>query len=198
MKRLSLIDSIKNWNRKLRWNRQYKNGKWNYLFNQDENPRYAKIIELITHYTDHPKLLDLGAGEGVLRYKLNEKSVKLQHYCGIDFSEVSIQKAKAFQFENSDFFVEDLHYYEANQVYDVIVLNEAFYYINQKLKNEVLDRIISAIAKDGLLIVSMFKEGGGCWTFFNHPFLKEVEFTTIESSKAERYWKVGAYKKTSE
>lgn len=198
MKRLSLIDSIKNWNRKLRWNRQYKNGKWNYLFNQDENPRYAKIIELITHYTDQPKLLDLGAGEGVLRYKLNEKGVKLQHYCGIDFSVVSIQKAKAFQFENSNFFVEDLHYYEANQVYDVIVLNEAFYYINQKLKNEVLDRIISAIAKDGLLIVSMFKEGGGCWTFFNHPSLKEVEFTTIESSKAERYWKVGAYKKTSE
>lgn len=198
MKKLSLIDSIKNWNRKLRWNRQYKKGKWNYLFNQDENPRYAKIIELITYYTDHPKLLDLGAGEGVLRHKLNYKGVKLQHYCGIDFSEVSIQKAKAFQFEKSDFFVEDLHYYKANQVYDIVVLNEAFYYINQKLKNEVLERIISFIANDGLLIVSMFKEGTGCWTFFNHPSLKEVEFTTIQSSKAGRYWKVGAYQKISE
>lgn len=198
MRKLNLIDSIKNWNRKLRWNRQYKSGKWDYLFEQDEQPRYARIIELIKQYSDRPKLLDLGAGEGVLKFKLNEFNIQLDYYCGVDFSEVSIRKAKAFKFENTEFKVADLHYFSPSNIYDVVVLNEAFYYINQKLKHDVLDRILSGLKKDGVLVVSMFKEGGGCWTFFDHNKLKPLEFITINSSQTDRYWKIGVFRKISE
>lgn len=197
MKRLNLIDSIKNWNRKLRWNRQYKSGKWTYLFDQGEAPRYAKIVELIKQHKKRPALLDLGAGEGVLRHKLKDNEVTLRHYYGVDFSETSIRKANALKFENSEFVVEDLHYFIPKEIYDIVVLNEAFYYINNKLKQEVLDRILSALTKDGLLIVSIFKEGGGCWPFFDHNELEKLEFSTIESPKTDRYWKIGVFRKTS-
>lgn len=196
MKKLSLIESFKNWKRKLRWNNQYKNGKWDYLFGQDEDPRYAKIIELLERFCVNPKLLDLGAGEGVLRFKLEENNNTFEHYCGIDFSEVSIQKARKFQFANSEFIVADLYYYTPNDLYDGIVLNEAFYYINDRLKEDVLNRILSGLVINGILIVSMFKEGGGCWPYFEkNRQLKNIELTTVYSTKKSRYWKIGVYQK---
>ena len=43
MNKLSFIDQFHIWRRKLRWNRQYKKGRWDYLKNDVEAPRYAKI-----------------------------------------------------------------------------------------------------------------------------------------------------------
>ena len=127
MKKLTFIESLKNWKRKLRWDRQYKSEKWNYLFENEEEPRYNGIINAISKYIENPKLLDLGAGEGVLRFKLKEQNSLLKYYCGVDFSQVSIKKAKKFNFDNSKFVVADLHYYTPDQNYDAIIFNEAFY-----------------------------------------------------------------------
>lgn len=195
MKKLTFLESLKNWKRKLRWDRQYKSGKWNYLFENEEEPRYNGIINAITKYTENPKLLDLGAGEGVLRFKLKEQKSSLKYYCGVDFSKVSIKKAKKFNFDNSKFVVADLHYYTPEENYDAIIFNEAFYYINHKLKSDVLERVLSKLNTNGILIVSIFKEGEGCWEFFNHVDLKPLEFKKIESSKENRYWKLGVYRK---
>ena len=90
-----------------------------------------------------------------------------------------------------------MHYYTPDQNYDIIVFNEAFYYINHKLKSEVLERILSKLNDNGILIVSIFKEGEGCWAFFNHERLEKLEFYNIESSKENRYWKLGVYRKKS-
>ena len=195
MKKLTFLESLKNWKRKIRWDRQYKSGKWDYLFENEEEPRYNGIINAITKYTDNPKLLDLGAGEGVLRFKLREQNSTLKYYYGVDFSQVSIKKAKKFNFDNSKFVVADLHYYTPEENYDAIIFNEVFYYINQKLKSDVLERILSKLNTNGILIVSIFKEGEGCWEFFNHVNLKLLEFHRIESSKENRYWKLGVYRK---
>lgn len=148
MKKLTFLDSLKNWKRKLRWDRQYKSGKWNYLFENEEEPRYNGIINAITKYTENPKLL-----------------------------------------------VADLHYYTPEENYDAIIFNEAFYYINHKLKSDVLERVLSKLNTNGILIVSIFKEGEGCWEFFNQDNLKLLEFKKIESSKENRYWKLGVYRK---
>lgn len=197
MKKLSFLEHLKNWKRKLRWDRQYKSGRWDYLFDKEEEPRYTGIISAIYRYTKNPKILDLGAGEGVLRFKLKTTKAVVEYYCGVDFSKVSIRKAKKFNFEKSKFIVADLHYYTPDQNYDIIVFNEAFYYINHKLKSEVLERILSKLNDNGILIVSIFKEGEGCWAFFNHERLEKLEFYNIESSKENRYWKLGVYRKKS-
>ena len=50
MKKLSLKDRFHHWRRKMRWNRQYKKGKWDYLNNDREHLRYQQIlIQKITH-----------------------------------------------------------------------------------------------------------------------------------------------------
>lgn len=93
MKKLSFLDRFNIWRRKLRWNRQYRNGKWNYLKNDIEAPRYDRILNYIDAFANkQPSILDLGSGEGVLKLKLAEHDIG--YFCGIDFSEVSIKKAK--------------------------------------------------------------------------------------------------------
>ena len=51
MSKLSYLDQFHIWRRKLRWNRQYKKGRWDYLRNDVEAPRYAKILEFIKQHS---------------------------------------------------------------------------------------------------------------------------------------------------
>jgi|TARA_Y100000385_G_scaffold289973_1_gene361244 SAM-dependent methyltransferase len=194
MNKLSFIDRFNIWRRKMRWNRQYKKGKWDYLKNNEEGPRYDKIIEYIESFADSkPSVLDLGSGEGILKLKLSEHDIG--YFCGIDFSEVSVKKAREHQYSNSEFFVADLHYYRPSQEFDVIVFNEAFYYIHNNIKAKALERVISKLKPNGLLINSIFREGSGCWEYFNIANLEQIEFAKVNSKKGETYWHLGAYRK---
>ena len=194
MNKLSYLDKFHIWRRKLRWNRQYKNGRWDYLKNDAEAPRYAKIIEFIKqHSLKEPSILDLGSGEGVLRMRLDNEDIG--YFLGVDFSKFSIQTANKYKFKNAVFQVADLHYYKPPQEFDVIVFNEAFYYINQTVKAKVLNRVLDKLKKDGILITSIYKEGSGCWKYFDIPELEQLEFSKVSSEKGTAYWKIGVYRK---
>ena len=194
MKTLSLIDQFHIWRRKIRWNRQYKKGRWEYLKNDIEASRYAKVVEAIKQYsTTQPSVLDLGCGEGILRMRLENESIG--YFLGVDFSKVSIKNATNYNFKNSDFQVADLHYYKPPQEFDVIVFNEAFYYINEVVKAKVLNRILGTLKKGGILITSIYKEGIGCWEYFDIPELEQLDFSTVKTKKEGTYWKVGIYRK---
>lgn len=194
MKTLSFIDQFHIWRRKIRWNRQYKKGRWEYLKNDVEAPRYSKIVGAIKqHAKTQPTVLDLGCGEGVLRMRLENESIG--YFLGIDFSKVSIKNATKYNFKNSDFQVADLHYYKPPQEFDVIVFNEAFYYINDAVRAKVLNRVLGTLKKGGLLITSIFKEGSGCWQYFDIPELEQLDFSKVVSKKGTAYWKLGVYKK---
>jgi len=146
MNKLSYLDKFHIWRRKLRWNRQYKKGRWDYLRNDVEAPRYAKILEFIKqHSKKQPSILDLGSGEGVLRMRLDNEDVG--YFLGIDFSKFSIETANKYKFKNANFQVADLHYYKPPQEFDVIVFNEAFYYINDAVRAKVLNRILGKLKK---------------------------------------------------
>ena len=194
MNKLSLLDQFHIWRRKIRWNRQYKKGRWEYLKNNVEAPRYAKILESIKQdATAQPSVLDLGCGEGVLRLRLENETIG--YFLGVDFSKVSIKTATKYNFKNSDFQVSDLHYYKPPQEFDVIVFNEAFYYINDNVRAKVLNRILGKLKHGGILINSIYKEGVGCWEYFDIPELEQLDFSKVTSKKESTYWKVGVYKK---
>ena len=62
MNTLNFIDRFHIWRKKIKWNRQYRNGKWDYLKTEKEAPRYAKISEIIKTYSkEKPHVLDLVA-----------------------------------------------------------------------------------------------------------------------------------------
>lgn len=194
MNKLSFLDQFHIWRRKIRWNRQYKKGRWDYLKNDIEAPRYAKILDSIKQYAaEQPSVLDLGSGEGVLRMRLANETIG--YFLGVDFSKVSIKNAKKHNFKNTDFLVADLHYYKPPQEFDVIVFNEAFYYINDTVREKVLGRVLGKLKKNGILITSIFKEGSGCWEYFDIPKLEQLDFSKVISKSGTAYWKIGVYKK---
>ncbi|RKE92357.1 class I SAM-dependent methyltransferase [Ichthyenterobacterium magnum] len=191
---MNIIDKFHNWRRKLRWNKQYKSGRWDNLKSHTEAVRYKQIISFIKTYGKaNPSIMDLGAGEGVL----NEKIIDLEYsyFLGMDFSSVSIKKANKKKFQNSEFIVADLHTFKPIKQFDIIVFNEAFYYIHNTEKENVLKTMINSLNPDGILITSIYREGTGCWEYFERDTLKQLDFVTVKTNDEKTYWKIGVYKK---
>lgn len=190
---MNIIEKFRHWKRKHRWNRQYKSGRWEKLKSTRESGRYKTIVTFSELYGNkNPDILDLGSGEGVLLDYYNTDSISSFH--GIDFSSVSIEKANSSNRAKATFSCEDLHDYKPTSNYDIIVFNEAFYYIHESKKQDVLDTIKKHLKPNGIIIVSIFREGLGCWEYFKNNNFIELDFTTVTTDEEKTYWKIGAYK----
>ena len=192
---MNILDKFHNWRRKRRWDKQYRHGKWDSLKSEKEARRYYQIIDYIKKYgSSNPSMLDIGCGEGVLNERM--KGLEFEYFLGLDFSEVSIEQAENKNLPKAEFIAKDVVNYRPQRNFDVIVFNEAFYYIHDTEKDNVLNRMLQHLNKDGIIITSIYREGTGCWEYFKeNPKLKELEFTTVKTDEELQYWKIGAYKK---
>lgn len=192
---MNLLDKFHHWRRRRRWNKQYKSGRWESLKSDIESKRYHQILEYIKIYgMQNPSILDLGCGDGVLNEYLDDH--RYSYFQGVDFSSVSIEKAVARNFPNSDFLAEDIIKFKPSRNFDIIIFNEAFYYIPESEKSRVLNLILDHLNNDGIMLTSIFREGLGCWEYFQeNSKLKELDFTTVRTEKELTYWKIGVYKK---
>lgn len=192
---MNLLDKFHHWRRKRRWNKQYKSGRWESLKSELEAKRYHQIIDYIKEFgSNNPSILDIGCGDGVLNRRMSH--LEYEYFLGVDFSSVSIEKAKAQRFPKSEFLAEDAIKFQPKRNFDVIIFNEAFYYIPETEKLRVLNLMLDHLTPKGIMVSSIFREGVGCWEYFKeHPRLKEFAFTTVETEKETTYWKIGVYTK---
>jgi len=195
---MNLLDKFHHWRRKRRWNKQYKSGRWESLKSDLEAARYYQILDYLkTHAPNNPAILDIGCGDGVLNQRIN--NYEFDYFLGVDFSEVSIQKAKANNYPKAEFIAKDVLQFKPERDFDVIVFNEAFYYIPQTERTRVLSLMMDHLTPAGIIITSIFREGTNCWEFFKeNPQLKELAFTTVTTKKETTYWKIGAYAKVQD
>lgn len=192
---MNLLDKFHNWRRKQRWNRQYKQGRWQSLRSEKEALRYQKIIEYINRFSPkNPSILDIGCGDGLLTERISPEDYS--YFLGLDFSKESIKIASEKNLPKAEFLAADAVKFQPQQDFDVIVFNEAFYYIHETEKQNVLDRMLSNLTDGGIIITSIYREGHGCWEYFKEDKrLKELDFTTVKTDEELRYWKIGVYKK---
>lgn len=193
---MNLLDKFHNWRRMHRWNRQYRKGRWNNLRSDKEVSRYQKIIDCITEFgVKTPSILDIGCGEGVLTERMDPKDYS--YFMGLDFSSESIKLAIKKNLPKTEFIAADAVKFRPQQKFDVIIFNEAFYYIHESEKQNVLTRMMENLTPKGILIISIFREGVGCWKYFKEDRrLHELNFTVVTTAEERRYWKIGVYKKT--
>lgn len=192
---MNIIDKFHNWRRKQRWNRQYKSGRWKNLRGDKERGRYKTIIDFINkHGNGEPSVLDLGCGEGILCERM--KNETYSKFVGMDFSSESIKQANEKKLDKAVFKVADLHYFKPEQKYDVIVFNEAFYYVHDSEKANVLQIMMNALTENGIIINSIYREGAGSWEYFKIEALQQIDFKTVTTSEAKTYWKIGVYMKS--
>ncbi|MFT4849607.1 MAG: 2-polyprenyl-3-methyl-5-hydroxy-6-metoxy-1,4-benzoquinol methylase [Sediminicola sp.] len=192
---MNSLQKFHNWRRKRRWNKQYRHGKWENLKSEKEAKRYYQVIDYIKEYSHlNPVILDIGCGNGVLNERM--KGLDFEYFLGLDFSQVSIKQAENKKLPKAEFIAEDVVNFRPQRNFDVVIFNEAFYYIHDTEKDNVLNRMLQNLNKDGIIITSIYREGLGCWEYFKeNSKLKELNFTTVKTDKELQYWKVGVYKK---
>jgi SAM-dependent methyltransferase len=134
-----------------RWNYQYKAGRWNGLAALNELSRFSVILGYAQHLKPGGKILELGAGEGVLQQRFNPDKYSL--YVATDVSDAAIAHAKQFENEKTFFEVADINTYVPNERFDAVIINEAIYYGVSVRK--VLDRYSPFLKTDGIFIISI-------------------------------------------
>lgn len=192
---MNLLDKFHHWRRKRRWNKQYRSGRWESLKNEREALRYHKIIDLFKEFgNSNPSILDIGCGDGVLNRRTGD--FEFSYFLGVDFSEVSIEKAKEQNFPKSEFLAADAIDFVPPRSFDIIIFNEAFYYIPESEKTRVLNLMLDHLTLGGILVSSIFRDGTGVWEYFKeHPELKELAFEKVTTDKDSTYWNIGVYSK---
>lgn len=194
---MNLFNKFHSWRRKKRWDKQYKNGRWAAFKDERETNRYGTIIEFLKKYApNNPSIFDIGCGDGVLNERIGE--MPFSYFLGLDFSKESIKQANSKNFQNAEFISADIIGYVPERKFDAIIFNEAFYYIHETERQNVINNLMDHLTENGIVIVSIYREGNGCWHYFKEdPRWKELNFVIVTTNEDLQYWKIGAYKKTS-
>lgn len=173
------------------WEAQFKGGKWDYLYSDQEALHYKSITKFYNQY-GKGSILDVGCGQGVLFHYLKAAIGNENTYLGIDISDAAIAQAKE-SFPDSRFEQMDFDNSTLKERFDGVIFNECLYYFKKPF-----DKLASAITENlkpgGYVIVSIFyyAEHAVLWKKLNeqYQFLAVDELTNDKG----QMWKVGIFK----
>ncbi|MCY7357578.1 MAG: class I SAM-dependent methyltransferase [Rudanella sp.] len=173
-----------------RWNYQYDKGLWDGLENMEELARFSVLAGYV-HFLkpDNPSILEIGCGEGVLAQRIGR-----QHYgsfLGTDVADAAIEQANSrFGDSKTRFEAVDMNDFQTDEQFDVIIFNEAIYYLKPML-DKLMSQYAPMLRSNGLLIVSMntglHADSDAKWEQIEKVFAV-VDSTFVETAK--NGWKV--------
>lgn len=137
---------------KATWDAEYGDGRWDYIGQLHENSRYWTLIGYMDAFRRGGEYLDVGCGDGVLFERF--KALGYHRYVGIDISDVAIDRLRHHNDARTSFAQADGNVYEPVGRFDVIVLNESLYYLDDPIQS--LDRYAQWLKPDGCIIVSTY------------------------------------------
>jgi 2-polyprenyl-3-methyl-5-hydroxy-6-metoxy-1,4-benzoquinol methylase len=151
------------------WEREYRDGSWDYLQSDEEMPRYAVIADYLRTHCPGGALLDAGCGEGVLCDHLWPGSYS--QYLGIDFSVEAIARAGRRARPDTMFMVADVstHVPEPARRFDAIVFNEVLYCTTDP--RAVIAHWTRYLQPQGVMVASIYSP----WLKKLAPVFQEVE-----------------------
>lgn len=137
-----------------RWNYQYSKGLWDGLEYMNELARFSVLAGYVQFLKPNkPSVLEVGCGEGVLAQRIGLDHY--QTYLGTDVADAAIERAQArFGNEKTRFQSVDMNEFQTAEQFDVIIFNEAIYYLRPML-DRLVNQYVPMLKPDGLLIISM-------------------------------------------
>lgn len=135
------------------WDREYREGKWEYLDTPGEAGRYGVIAAYTHHFAAGGRVLDLGCGEALLFRHLEGF---VGGYVGLEASAVAVERARVPPGRGrvlcADVSAQDLSELGG---FEVAIANEVLYHLLDPL--ELIHRLRRHLEPGGVLIVSMFE-----------------------------------------
>jgi 2-polyprenyl-3-methyl-5-hydroxy-6-metoxy-1,4-benzoquinol methylase len=140
-----------------RWEEKYRSGRWEFMRQLYEVPRYASIAALAHSLRPGGAILDIGCGEGLLQDYLAPTGY--QRYVGIDLAETAIAEAADRADEHTTFLAADAETFVPDGTFDVVIFNECVHYFQTPARS--VGAYERFLAPDGLFIVSAFRTPRG-------------------------------------
>ena len=139
------------------WERQYRDGAWDYLAGTDEAAHYLAIAELCRVHLAGARLLDVGCGAGILcGYLRRDAGIAPSCYTGIDIAQPAVELARA-SCPGAHIGRHDYSLGPVAGKFDGVIFNETLYYFADPAA--ILQQAVRCnLHAGGLLIVSMYGE----------------------------------------
>jgi len=162
------------------WDRQYRDGTWEWLDSMDEFAHYMVVAGYVHYLFKSPTILDVGCGQGRLAELLAAFSIT--RYLGIDLSAEAIRQARRRMRTPARFRVADLNTWHPPGRFSVIVFCESLNYAVHPVSTLV--RYARALERDGAIIVSLVRHRnhGRIWKNAARYF-RTADSTTVINSK---------------
>lgn len=126
-------------------------------FNNFTRPRFLECFSTLTKGKDSPNILDIGCGYG------NYIAVLHEHFpnatvTGIEINpEIFASTRKTFeQTKHISIINDDFFQYQADQKFDVVLLNYVLFYFNRANKQKLLDKAKSILTDDGSILICQY------------------------------------------
>lgn len=137
------------------WEADYRTGRWDHLGNRSEAAHHAIVAMYYAAHKGAGRVLDVGCGVGTTHDHIAAHGYA--RYLGIDLSETAIARAAPRAGARAAFRVADAARFETDERFDVIVLNEVLYFVDDRAG--LVRRYRDLLAPGGVLVVSMVVSG---------------------------------------
>ena len=145
--------------KKLLWNSEFAQGRWNGL---DSSPGDC-VYPFVETYAHGGSILDLGCGPGSTGNELSMASYA--DYTGVDISDVAIDKAakrgaREGRTTKNRYFQADICTYIPDRNFNVILFRDSIYYVPYNRITALLERYAAYLTADGVFVVRLFSASG--------------------------------------
>ena len=135
------------------WEQEYKDGRWQFLYERSESARYALVADFIRRHPGPLSLLDIGGGEGVILKYLPLDNVR--RYVALDLAQTALDRIVP-QRPQDRYICSSLEAYVPDEKWDVILFGEVLYYVHDPVQE--LRKFESSLNEGGFFVVSMHQK----------------------------------------
>ena len=170
---------------------EYASGRWDSFFGSEEAPRYAALVRMVRMAFPHPRMLDVGCGNGRLPSLFAPG--ELPAYLGLDFSREGLRRAEALQLPGARFVHANFEEWRPEtKAWDVIVFNESLGYARDPML--VAREFAAGLSERGCIMVSAFQYGNWRqqWARIDRAF--EVTQAETVTNAQGQIWDIKALK----
>ncbi len=127
----------------------HASGRWAAL----RNIPYPEMVALVARYARGGRILDCGCGTGATAAALPPDG--FERYDGVELSPSAVAYAKARGLAKAEFYCGDVETFQPAGNYDVILFQEALYYLSAAVRRSTLRRYAATLKPKGVVIITV-------------------------------------------